>query len=196
MFISGLVAVSHSSHLTGHGSRQSQLGFRKELTDEKNAMDGLAGAVSKVLTGKHNIVKYTILGSLGSDPEEGTTSPLRPGAMNIVDVATVILEKLKVKSVHLDVRLCGRIAVLRQLISENDDNKYWGDVDKNLASVHEKYPDPAQQSRFIKKYVLDPDLKTYGAVDLKSLDTPSAAVAGSSNTSQTATTPIRDDDEE
>ncbi|KAF8146613.1 hypothetical protein K438DRAFT_502350 [Mycena galopus ATCC 62051] len=171
-------------------------GFATELTDKKSAMDSLAGAVSKVLTGKRNIVKYTILGSLGSDPEEGATSPLRPGAMNIVDVATAILEKLKVNSVRLDVRLCGKIAVLRQLISENDDNKYWGDVDKNLASVREKYPDPVRQSRFIKKYVLDPDLKTYGAVDLKSLDTPSAAVAGSLNASQTATTPTGDDDEE
>jgi hypothetical protein len=32
--------------------------------------------------------------------------------MNIVDLAKAILVKLKVKSVPLDIRMCGRVAVL------------------------------------------------------------------------------------
>jgi hypothetical protein len=34
--------------------------------------------------------------------------------------------------------------------------------------------------RFIKRYILDPDFKTYGAVDLTSLAAPSVRVAGPS----------------
>ncbi|KAJ7881815.1 hypothetical protein B0H14DRAFT_3857709 [Mycena olivaceomarginata] len=59
---------------------QSQ-GFGAELKDEKHATDSLASVVSTVLAGRCNMVKNTILGSLGSDPEEGTTTTaLHPGA--------------------------------------------------------------------------------------------------------------------
>ncbi|KAJ6601790.1 hypothetical protein DFH09DRAFT_1069341 [Mycena vulgaris] len=132
------------------------------------------------------MVHAQILVSLGSDPEDPDISVLRPGAMNIADLAEAILATLKVKSITLDIRMCGRIAVLRQLISENDDKKYCGDVDKELASVRAKHPDPVRQSRFIKRYVLDPDFQTYRAVDLTSLATPPAPVAGPSTAPQTA----------
>ncbi|KAJ7358292.1 hypothetical protein DFH08DRAFT_802126 [Mycena albidolilacea] len=155
-------------------------GFGAELKDEKHATDSLASVVSMALAGRRNMVKNTILGSLGSDPEEGAATALRPGATNIVDLTAAVLVKLKVKSTQVDVRMCGRIAMLRQLISENDDNKYWGNVDENLASVRAKYPDPVMQSRFIKRYILDLDFQTYGAVDLTSLATPSVPITGPS----------------
>ncbi|KAJ7827690.1 hypothetical protein B0H14DRAFT_3720472 [Mycena olivaceomarginata] len=99
-------------------------GFGTELRDEKHAMDALGTAVSGVLTSRRNLVKNTILGSLGSEPEDPNISVLRPDAMNVVDLAQAIIVKLKVKSVPLDIRMCGRIAILRQLVSESDDTKY------------------------------------------------------------------------
>ncbi|KAJ7771169.1 hypothetical protein B0H14DRAFT_3590530 [Mycena olivaceomarginata] len=155
-------------------------GFPVELKDEKYATDALGTAISVILANKRNLVKNVILGSLGSDPENPDADLLRPDAMNIVDLAKAILVKLKVKSVPLDIRMCGRVAVLRQLVLESDDNKYWSSVDKDLASVRIKYPDPVLQSRFIKRYILDPDFQTYGAVDLTSLATPSARATSSS----------------
>ncbi|KAJ7800732.1 hypothetical protein B0H14DRAFT_2898232 [Mycena olivaceomarginata] len=125
-------------------------GFGVELRDEKYAMDALGSTVSVMLANKRNTVKNVILSSLGSDPENPDADPLRPDAMNIVNLAKAILVKLKVKSVQLNIRICGRVAVLRQLILESDDNKYWASVDKELALVRAKHPDPVLQSRFIK----------------------------------------------
>jgi hypothetical protein len=100
------------------------------MKDETHAVDALGTTISGVLISKRNIVKTAVsffylipaliihralpqvLGSLGSDPDEDATSPLRPGALNIVDLSAVVLEKLKVKSVKVDVRMCGRIAIL------------------------------------------------------------------------------------
>ncbi|KAJ7870957.1 hypothetical protein B0H14DRAFT_230180 [Mycena olivaceomarginata] len=45
-------------------------GFGTELKDEKHAMDALGTVVSGVLTSRRNLVKNTILGSLGSEPED------------------------------------------------------------------------------------------------------------------------------
>ncbi|KAJ7939900.1 hypothetical protein B0H13DRAFT_1850103 [Mycena leptocephala] len=139
-------------------------GFAPEMKDEKHAVDAVMSVISSVLISKRNTVKTVILSSLGSDPVDPATSALRPGTMNIVDLATAILNKLK-----------------RKLVSENDDNKYWGDVDKNLVSAREKHSAPVKQSRFIKRYILDPDLETYGAVELNSFATPSVPVAGPSS---------------
>ncbi|KAJ7101130.1 hypothetical protein C8R44DRAFT_988398 [Mycena epipterygia] len=152
-------------------------GFTLEVQGEKSAIDA------------RNIIKTAISGSLGSDPiVEGIK--LRPGALNIVVLATSILNKLKIKTTKVDLRLCGRIAVLRKLISENNDNKYWGDVDTKLANVREIYPDPKKQSRFLKKAMLDPDLEVYGIVDLNSLNpgptVPDIPIAGPSTVSQAA----------
>ncbi|KAJ7790421.1 hypothetical protein B0H14DRAFT_3501639 [Mycena olivaceomarginata] len=167
-------------------------GFPVEMKDEKYATDALGTVISVILANKCNLVK-NILGSLGSDPENSDADLLRPDAMNIINLAKAILVKLKVKSVPLDIHMCGRVAVLRQLVLESDDNKYWSSVDKDLVSVRTKYPDPVLQSRFIKRYILyyfvqfrnleillDPDFQTYGAVDLTSLATPSVRTAGSS----------------
>ncbi|KAJ7809565.1 hypothetical protein B0H14DRAFT_3880930 [Mycena olivaceomarginata] len=115
-------------------------GFGAELKDEKHATDSLASVVSTVLAGRCNMVKNTILGSLSSDPEEGTTTTaLHPGA-----------------------------------------------TDENLTSVHAKHPDLVMQSRFIKRYVLDLDFQTYGAVNLISFTTPSVLIAGPSTAPQAA----------
>ncbi|KAJ7857113.1 hypothetical protein B0H14DRAFT_3448085 [Mycena olivaceomarginata] len=140
-------------------------GFPVEMKDEKYATDTLGTAISVILANKCNLVK-NILGSLGSDPENSDADLLCPDAMNIVDLAKAILVKLKVKSVPLDIRMCGWVAVLCQLVLESDNNKYWSSVDKDLA--------------FIKRYILDPDFQTYGTVDLTSLATPSVRTTGSS----------------
>ncbi|KAJ6534895.1 hypothetical protein B0H19DRAFT_1080309 [Mycena capillaripes] len=161
-------------------------GFGAELKDEKHATDALGTAVSGVLVSRRNLVKNTILGSLGSEPEDPNISVLRPGAMNIVNLAQAILVKLKVKSVPLDIRMCGRIAILRQLVSERDDTKYWTNVDKELAGIRTSYPDPVKQSKWIKKYVLDRDFQTYGAVDLTSLATGASVHVGCPSTAPPA----------
>ncbi|KAJ7862285.1 hypothetical protein B0H14DRAFT_2740723 [Mycena olivaceomarginata] len=161
-------------------------GFGTELRDEKHAMDALGTAVSGVLTSRRNLVKNTILGSLGSEPEDPNISVLRPDALNIVDLAQAIIVKLKVKSVPLDIRMCGRIAILRQLVSEGDDTKYWTNVDKQLAGIRASHPDPAKQSKWIKKYVLDPDFQTYGTVDLTSLATGASVHVGRPSTAPPA----------
>ncbi|KAJ7907859.1 hypothetical protein B0H13DRAFT_2331954 [Mycena leptocephala] len=150
-------------------------GFASELKDEQPATDAVSSAISRTLISKRNIVKTAILGSLGSDPEDGAT--LRPGAVNIVDHVASILVKLKVKSIKPNLPMCGRIAILRKLISEKNDNKYWGDVDSKLANVRAKHTDAASQSKFIKQWMLDPDLKTYGSVDLNALALVAVAVA-------------------
>ncbi|KAJ7121394.1 hypothetical protein C8R44DRAFT_981561 [Mycena epipterygia] len=127
---------------------------------------------------ERNIIKTAIAGSLGSDPIVEDIK-LRPGALNIVVLATSILNKLKIKTTKVDLRLCGRIAVL-----------YWGDIDTKLANVREIYPDPKKQSRFLKKAMLDPDLEVYGIVDLNSLNpgptVPDIPIAGPSTVSQAA----------
>ncbi|KAJ7861999.1 hypothetical protein B0H14DRAFT_2741092 [Mycena olivaceomarginata] len=163
-------------------------GFGTELRDEKHAMDALGTAVSGVLTSRRNLVKNTILGSLGSEPEDPNISVLRPDALNVVDLAQAIIVKLKVKSVPLDIRMCGRIAILRQLVSESDDTKYWTNVDKQLAGIRASHPDPAKQSKWIKKYVLDPDFQTYGTVDLTSLATGASVHVGRPSTAPPAAT--------
>ncbi|KAJ7909787.1 hypothetical protein B0H13DRAFT_2330041 [Mycena leptocephala] len=74
-------------------------------------------------------------------------------------------------------------------MSEKNDCKYWGDVDKQLANVRKRHPEPSAQSKFIKRYMLDPDLKTYGLVNLQSLaSVPAAVLVAASITDPTAST--------
>ncbi|KAJ7898972.1 hypothetical protein B0H13DRAFT_2519668 [Mycena leptocephala] len=174
-------------------------GFPSELKDDTYAVDVVGSLISKTLINKRNIIKVVIQGSLGSDPAEGAT--LRPGALNIVQLVAVIFEKLKVKSIHPDLRMCGRVAVLRKLMSEKNDSKYWGDVDKKLANVRNKHPDPGAQSKFIKKYMLDPDLQTYGLVNLQSLASvpataPVAVPIADPSTASTSTASAGENDDD
>ncbi|KAJ7434351.1 hypothetical protein FB451DRAFT_1418951 [Mycena latifolia] len=135
-------------------------GFTEAMKDEKDAIDGLISTVSKVLINKRSAIKTVILGSLGSDPIDGAT--LRPGALNIVDLAKLFVSKLKVRT-KVDAALCGRLAVLRKLISEQNDNKYWGEVDKKGRAGQALRPrEPIQ-------WMLDPDFATYGMVNLTDL---------------------------
>ncbi|KAF7349038.1 hypothetical protein MVEN_01425400 [Mycena venus] len=156
-------------------------GFGLHLKLEKDAMDTLSSEVSSVLTAKRNIVKTVIISSLGSSPPDG--SEQRTGALDIVELSHLIISKLKVR-IKVDIRLCGRIAILRKLISERNDNTYWGAVDKKLANVRKKHQDPVKQSKWIKQHMLDPDLALYKHVELNDLATgpsvPVVPVAGPS----------------
>ncbi|KAJ7829837.1 hypothetical protein B0H13DRAFT_2434808 [Mycena leptocephala] len=174
-------------------------GFPSELKDDTYAVDVVGSLISKTLINKRNIIKAAILGSLGSDPAEGAT--LRQGALNIVQLVAVIFEKLKVKSTRPDLRMRGRVAVLRKLMSEKNDSKYWGDVDKKLANVRNKHPDPGAQSKFIQKYMLDPDLQTYGLVNLQSLASvpataPVAVPIADPSTASTSTASAGENDDD
>ncbi|KAJ6566782.1 hypothetical protein B0H19DRAFT_1067062 [Mycena capillaripes] len=120
--------------------------------------------ISRVLIGKRNLVKATILTSLGSSPLAGQTS--RPGSLNIVELSNLIISKVKVR-VKFDLRLCGRVAVLR--ITETTDAKYWGAVDTKLADVLATHPSPAKQSKWIKQRILNPDLVRYKHVELNDI---------------------------
>ncbi|KAJ7845007.1 hypothetical protein B0H14DRAFT_3455232 [Mycena olivaceomarginata] len=133
---------------------------------DKDAKNTLSSEISRVLTGKRNLVKATILNSLGSPPLAGQTS--RPGSLDIIELSTLIISNLKVQ-VKVDLRLCGRVAVLRKLITETTDTKYWGAVDAKFADVRATHSDPAKQSEWIKVRILDPDLVRYKHVELKDL---------------------------
>ncbi|KAJ7354127.1 hypothetical protein DFH08DRAFT_984407 [Mycena albidolilacea] len=168
-------------------------GFSAHMKLEKDAMDTLSSEISRVLTGKRNLVKAAIRTSLGSPPLAGQTS--RPGSLDIVELSNLIISKLKVR-VKVDLRLCGRVAVLRKLITETTDAKYWGAVDTKLADVRATHPDPAKQSKWIKVRILDLDLVQYKHVDLKDLASgpvvPAVPVAGPS----TLPTASHDDDDD
>ncbi|KAJ7334012.1 hypothetical protein DFH08DRAFT_965771 [Mycena albidolilacea] len=141
-------------------------GFGLHLKSEKDAMDTLSSEVSLVLTAKRNTIKTVVISSLGSSPPEG--SEQRTDALNIVELSHLLISKLKVR-VKVDIRLCGRVAILRKLIAEKNDNTYWGAVDRQLANVRKKHPDPVKQSKWIKQHMLDPDLALYKHVELKDL---------------------------
>jgi hypothetical protein len=143
-------------------------GFGVHLKSEKDAMDTLSSEVSIVLTAKRNTIKTVIISSLGSSPPEGSNQ--RTSALDIVELSHLIVSKLKVR-VKVDLRVCGRVAILWKLISEKNDNTYWGAVDKKLADVRKKHQDPVKQSKWIKQYMLDPDLALYKHVELRDLET-------------------------
>ncbi|KAJ7347813.1 hypothetical protein DFH08DRAFT_808589 [Mycena albidolilacea] len=141
-------------------------GFGLHLKSGKDAMDTLSSEVSLVLTAKRNTIKTVVISSLGSSPPEG--SEQRTDALDIVELSHLLISKLKVR-VKVDIRLCGRVAILRKLIAEKNDNTYWGAVDRQLANVRKKHPDPVKQSKWIKQHMLDPDLALYKHVELKDL---------------------------
>ncbi|KAJ6527731.1 hypothetical protein B0H19DRAFT_1083823 [Mycena capillaripes] len=115
-------------------------GFTVEMQDNKSTMDALGSYIGRVSIAKRNTIKGVIATSLGSAPAEG--EKLRPGALNIVQLTTKILQKLHVKA-KVDVAFCGRVAILidehvqRKLISESTDNlEVFGTVQlKSLAST-------------------------------------------------------------
>ncbi|KAJ7360807.1 hypothetical protein DFH08DRAFT_1031026 [Mycena albidolilacea] len=155
-------------------------GFSAHMKLEKDAMNTLSSEISRVLTGKRNLVK-------------ATTS--WPGSLDIIELLNLIISKLKVR-VKVDLRLCRHVAVLRKLITETTDAKYWGAVDTKLANVRATHPDPAKQSKWIKVCILDLDLVQYKHVDLKDLTSgpvvPAVPVAGPS----TLPTASHDDDDD
>ncbi|KAJ7123808.1 hypothetical protein C8R43DRAFT_1135861 [Mycena crocata] len=151
-------------------------GFALRLHDEQEVVDAIYTQISKSLTAKRNLIKSAISGSLGSDPAAETG--VRPGALDIVELTSLIITKLKVRSVTVNVMFCGRVSVLRKIFTEHDDNTFWSVVNKQLAALRKEYPDAKELSRFIKQFILDPDLDTYGRVDLQSLDAgPTVVVA-------------------
>ncbi|KAJ6533539.1 hypothetical protein B0H19DRAFT_1080957 [Mycena capillaripes] len=103
---------------------------------EKDAMDTLSTEVSRVLISKRDLVKATILTSLGSPPLAGQTS--RPGSLDIVELSTLIILKLKGR-VKVDLRLCGLAhglltAWIKQPILDPDLVRYKHVELKDLAS--------------------------------------------------------------
>ncbi|KAJ7339084.1 hypothetical protein DFH08DRAFT_964130 [Mycena albidolilacea] len=149
-------------------------GFTMEMQDDRGTMDALGSHIGRVSISKRNTIKGVIATSLGSAPVEG--EKLRPGALNIVELATKILQKLHVNA-KVDLPFCGRVAILRKLISESTDSKYWGAVDTKLSNLRRSHPDPAKQSKFIKRLILDPDLEMFGTVELTSLASTTGVMA-------------------
>ncbi|KAJ6588299.1 hypothetical protein B0H19DRAFT_1247984 [Mycena capillaripes] len=148
-------------------------GFTVEMQDNKGTMDALGSYIGRVSIAKHNTIKGVIATSLGSAPVEG--EKLHPGALNIVQLATKILQKLHVKA-KVDIAFCGRVVILK-LILESTDSKYWGAVDIKLSRLRQSYPDPVKQSRFIKRMMLDLDIEVFGTVELKSLASTTGVTA-------------------
>ncbi|KAJ7886617.1 hypothetical protein B0H14DRAFT_2563293 [Mycena olivaceomarginata] len=142
-------------------------GFTVEMQDDKGTMDALGSHIGRVSISKRNTIKGVIATSLGSAPVEG--EKLRPGALNIVELATKILQKLHVNA-KVETLTFHSVAGLRFC-------KYWGAVDTKLSNLRRSHPDPAKQSKFIKRLILDPDLETFGTVELTSLASTTGVTA-------------------
>ncbi|KAJ6552359.1 hypothetical protein B0H10DRAFT_1261808 [Mycena sp. CBHHK59/15] len=157
-------------------------GFVGDVRTEKNKYDVVGTFASKCLTLRRNNIKSLVKNSCGSDPEDPNVT-LRPDTLNIVELTNLLLKQYKKTGlVTIDAPLCGRVAILCQLISENDDSKYWQTVDSQLADLRAKYPDNKVLSKFIKRKILDADFALYGRVNLKQLtmSTPTVTVSPSS----------------
>ncbi|KAJ7784240.1 hypothetical protein B0H16DRAFT_1491769 [Mycena metata] len=142
-------------------------GYTEEIRTDPYKVEVLDACMSRAMVTARNGFKNTLKKSCGSPPAEGQT--LRTGALNIVALTEALLKQFKhVKTgrVVIDVALCGRIAVLRQLVLEKNDNSYWTDVDSYLASLRTSYPDKVQYSRFVKRKILDVDFDLYGRVSI------------------------------
>ncbi|KAJ7649283.1 hypothetical protein B0H17DRAFT_1102331 [Mycena rosella] len=153
----------------------SAWGFSTEMAADSDQVKAVTLEITNTLTTKRHAMKSIIGGSLGGDPVLGGT--LRSDALNVLDLANSLVQK--VTKVKLDLPLCGRIGFLRKTISEGNDNRYWITIDIELAEMRGTYPDAKKMSRFIKQYILDPDMKRYGTVDL-------ATIGGASGRRQTA----------
>ncbi|KAF8147590.1 hypothetical protein K438DRAFT_1944102 [Mycena galopus ATCC 62051] len=149
--------------------------FTDEMKGDRDQMKALKEEIGGVLTPKRNGIKNLILGSLGNDPAPGET--LRPDALNVVDLADAITSQQKDTSLKVDAALCGRIALLRKVLTEDPTNKYWTTVDTQLAQLRVKYPDTIKLSKFIKRYILDIDCETYGSATIPGLAATSKARA-------------------
>ncbi|KAJ7302556.1 hypothetical protein DFH08DRAFT_939411 [Mycena albidolilacea] len=170
-------------------------GFTDAMKGDRDQMKAVKDDIGGALTSRRNGVKHTILGSRGNDPAPGQT--LRSDALNIVELTEALISQQKLLTLKIDVALCGRVALLRQVITEAPGNAYWTTVDTELANLRNKHPVAADLSRFIKRHVLDPDFKTYGSVDIPGLARASgsrprrpqaslsAAASGSASTAAT-----------
>ncbi|KAJ6620884.1 hypothetical protein B0H10DRAFT_2019885 [Mycena sp. CBHHK59/15] len=153
-------------------------GYTSEMKDDSSKVEAVDSYMGRALTQGRNVLKSTIKKSLGSDPNDAAVS-LRPGALDIVALTQLLLKQFKFKKngrVTIDIPLCGRIALLRQLITEKDDSTYWTEVDTHLANLRTKYPDKKLYSKFIKRRVLDTDFESYGQVSLDDLNGGAATI--------------------
>ncbi|KAJ7796772.1 hypothetical protein B0H14DRAFT_3494448 [Mycena olivaceomarginata] len=150
-------------------------GFTDDMKDDCHQMKAVKDKAGGALTTRQNGIKNMITASLGDAPPLGET--LRSNTLNIVELTEALISQQKVKTIKIDVALCGCVAVLRQVVTEDPSNKYWTTVDSELENLQVKYPDPVKMSKFIKKHILDPDFKTYGATDIPGLSRPSASRA-------------------
>jgi len=141
-------------------------GFTVDMRADRDQIKALKDEIGSVLTPKRNAIKNTILASLGSDPSEGEI--LRPDALNVVELADTLTSQQKI-SAKVDVALCGRVALLRKIVTEEPGNRYWTTVDSELANLRAKHPNATNLSKFIKRYILDEDFKIYGSVDIPGL---------------------------
>ncbi|KAJ7314929.1 hypothetical protein DFH08DRAFT_820902 [Mycena albidolilacea] len=148
-------------------------GFTNKMKDDHHQMKAVKDEAGGALTTRRNGIKNTITASLGDASHLGET--LCPNTLNIVELMEALISQQKVKTIKIDVALCGCVAVLRQVVTEDPSNKYWTTVDSELENLQVKYPNPVKMSKFIKKHMLDPDFKTYGAANIPKLSRPSAS---------------------
>ncbi|KAJ7165401.1 hypothetical protein C8R46DRAFT_1220534 [Mycena filopes] len=146
-------------------------GYTTDLRSDPSKVDVVDGCIGRVFITARNNFKNILKKSCGSASEDDETK--RIGGSNIVTLTENLLKHFKLHKnnrVALNVALCGRIALLRQLVLEKDDNSYWTTVDNYLLELRTNYPDKVQYSRFIKRMVLNVDFELYGQVTLDGLD--------------------------
>ncbi|CAK5263890.1 unnamed protein product [Mycena citricolor] len=134
--------------------------------------------MSIILSGLRNKVKDVLAQSLGTVVASNNDAR-RPDAPNVLELATDIFAKLHVTG-NVDIRFCARVSILRHQTkeaaalpeSERKPERFWVDVDNTLTEIHKQFKNcpPEEQSKWIKKYMLDADLALYGTpLDLRTV---------------------------
>ncbi|KAK7040965.1 hypothetical protein R3P38DRAFT_3452832 [Favolaschia claudopus] len=144
-------------------------GVTSEDIDDKAKWSVMASRVRTRLTDRRYDIKKTISDSIWITikTEEGeVTVNDREDPLDIIQLCEVLVNLVDA-NLHVTLPLLGRVAVLRQvLIDDNGGAKFWEKVDDQLSKLREKYEnDETRISKAIGK-VLKNDCRTFGNPDL------------------------------
>ncbi|KAK7052721.1 hypothetical protein R3P38DRAFT_2861647 [Favolaschia claudopus] len=144
-------------------------GVTREDIDDKAKWSVMASRVRTRLTDRRYDIKKTISDSIWitTKTEEGEVIVNdREDPLDIIQLCEVLVNLVDA-NLHVTLPLLGRVAVLRQvLIDDNGGAKFWEKVDDQLSKAREKYEnDETRISKAIGK-VLKNDCRTFGNPDL------------------------------
>ncbi|TFY58536.1 hypothetical protein EVG20_g8109 [Dentipellis fragilis] len=187
-------------------NRHPEWGFTAAAKKNKQAMDAVLLRVQSKLTERRYDVKKIIKRTLpaGDDTAEPAVQKNQSSA-DILSLCQALVKIYKGDELKVTVPMCGRVAFLRTVLSENpEDSRYWYRVDAELALLRTKYSgDPHSLSKIVKAN-LDLDIEKYGSISTGTLDrlsavtvaevqreTDQAATQTSTSVSDAAAVPLR-----